>query len=389
MLADLQPHWIIYFELLQSQSGLSASIKDKKNQVPLHHAAANKRTTLQVIEALLAAYSDGAESKDEYGRLPLHVALKGRASYDVLKSLLQSYPEAAKVKNKDSQLPIHYAAEYDSPLPFIKELLALYPQGACAKNNFQKLALHLSLDGKASNETPLELLLADLPTFHSKARDQVSGLSWTSIMDYPNISIERIKFLVRSVFEMFPSDVHQLAHAKDAKGREAISICHAEVRALMNEYLLFLKRFELQQGQPVHKSATSIVYYAWDFYSVKETPKRVALKFMKVKQQFLRELAARSVSELDGDYVLDILLSFDGDALGLDYQKNLDRTGLSDYRYCLVLPADRSLKEIIDKERIAGRDMEAVRNISAQMARALDHLHCRMRIHGDIKVMHS
>jgi len=85
--------------------------------------------------------------------------------------------------------------------------------------------------------------------------------------------------------------------------------------------------------------------------------------------------------------VLNVLSSYDGDELGQEYVKHLVRLGLSEYLYCLALPAaDRSLKEIIDKERIAGgRDIEAVRSIASQMARALEHMHSKGRIHGDLK----
>ena len=49
--------------------------------------------------------------------------------------------------------------------------------------------------------------------------------------------------------------------------------------------------------------------------------------------------------------MLSVTHSYSGDELAADFTDGLNRLGLSEYRYCLALPAaDRSLKEIIDKE---------------------------------------
>jgi hypothetical protein len=76
---------------LQAKPELAA-IKNKEGDLALHLAAANKATSLQVIEALLVAFADGIKQQNNDGQAPLHAALQGRATREVL-SLLGSHPE--------------------------------------------------------------------------------------------------------------------------------------------------------------------------------------------------------------------------------------------------------------------------------------------------------
>lgn len=114
----------------------------------------------------------------------------------------------------------------------------------------------------------------------------------------------------------------------------------------------------------------------------------VALKFMKQKDQFDKELAARE--GLDPAYVITVLRTYSHEdpiaGSSFDYMDEVKARGLQDYPYCLVLPAaDRTLKHIIDHEHIAGRDFDAIKSIGAQLARAVGHLHSKGRIHCDLK----
>ena len=81
-------------------------------------------------------------------------------------------------------------------------------------------------------------------------------------------------------------------------------------------------------------------------------------------------------------------------------QEEVQRLGLGqelgcEYRYCVVLPAgDRTLKEIIDKMKIASREMGQVRGVSMQVICALGRVHADvmplniMRVGaGDIKLI--
>ena len=60
-----------------------------------------------VVSALLVAFAQAAETKDNYGKLPLHVAALYQASVEVVSALLVSFPQAAETKDKDGGLPLH------------------------------------------------------------------------------------------------------------------------------------------------------------------------------------------------------------------------------------------------------------------------------------------
>jgi hypothetical protein len=203
-----------------------------------------------------------AQERDDDGHLPLHVALEARASLAVLSYLLALYPDAAMTKDKWERLPLHLVCN-GTPVEFVIELLAIFSQGARERKSGGQVPLYRAIVNKASIDALLVLLLADLPFFFDeqdgifKPRDQDG--SWMIIMDHPNATVEQVVFLIKHVLEKWPGLAEQLAHLMDSKGREAISICIPEGRALMNAYLLFLGRYDLQSWPPIHKSATAIV----------------------------------------------------------------------------------------------------------------------------------
>lgn len=116
-------------------------------------------------------------------------------------------------------------------------------------------------------------------------------------------------------------------------------------------------------------------------------PAPVALKFMKEKKQFLKELEGRE--GLEPIYVITVLRTYshdDATSGSYDYMDEVMARGLQEYPYCLVMPrADRTLKHVIDHEHLCGRDFDAIKQICSQLARAVGHLHSRGRIHGDLK----
>jgi len=215
------------------------------------------------ILSLLVTIPASASRKDEYGYTPLHAALESDPPLDVLFGLLAAWPEASRIKNNEGFLPLHIAVQFQTPLAFVTELLAAYPQGVRERERGGRIPIEYALKKNATDEVLLALLLADMPYDLNKddgsPTQQEHAGSWTHIMDHPDASLEQVKFLVKSVLDKFPTLAQLLAHTKDAKGREAIFICRSEIRAVMQTYLLFLGRFDVQQGPPVHKSATSIV----------------------------------------------------------------------------------------------------------------------------------
>ena len=58
--------------------------------------------------------------------------------------------------------------------------------------------------------------------------------------------------------------VEMLAYSKDFKGRLAIDYAMPEIKAALQERLLFLGRYDFVKGPPLHKSATCVVLKAYD-----------------------------------------------------------------------------------------------------------------------------
>ena len=73
--------------------------------LPLH-ASCIFRSPLAVIEALVAAYSDGAQMKDDQDMLPLHLAGRNGASKGVVLTLLYAFPEALGIRDRKGRTPL-------------------------------------------------------------------------------------------------------------------------------------------------------------------------------------------------------------------------------------------------------------------------------------------
>lgn len=72
--------------------------------LPLH-AVCVFRSPLAVIEALVSAYPDGAQMKDDQEMLPIHLACRNGASKGVVLTLLYVFPESLQVKDRKGRTP--------------------------------------------------------------------------------------------------------------------------------------------------------------------------------------------------------------------------------------------------------------------------------------------
>jgi serine/threonine protein kinase/Leucine-rich repeat (LRR) protein len=144
-------------------------------------------------------------------------------------------------------------------------------------------------------------------------------------------------------------------------------------------------------------------------------PKDVCLKFMHNKEQYLTEIEVRNKAHLDPSCVIAVLRCFDGDRvaaavttdsddpegtqahnsadthhdhLDVMFRNDAISKGFDDYPYCIVMvKADHSLKHIIDHNHIVGNDWDTIKTIFRQVTHAVDHMHGRKMIHGDLKPM--
>ena len=125
-------------------------------------------------------------------------------------------------------------------------------------------------------------------------------------------------------------------------------------------------------------------------------PRKVALKLMRRKDQFNRELATREC-QFNSDYVMDVLRTHPSEEQRNGWPKvvtdivvdpitgTLKKADAEKF-FLLVTPlADRNLFVAFKQERWAGKDMEEVRQVFIQLVKCVDHMHEKGVLHADIK----
>ena len=187
---------------------------------------------------------------------------------------------------------------------------------------------------------------------------------------------------VSSILDTYIDRLSLLMSARDAIGRKAIDIATPTYKLSMLERSYLFRRYEIREGPPEHVSETCKVFLAKDH---NDGGRNVALKFIRIRNHFEREVRVRQNCQFDDKYVISTLRLHDGDG---DKEKmfgdEAERKGY--YRYCLVmLAAERNLGAVLIHEHIAGRDWNKLRLISKQLIEALKHVHEKGYIHGDVK----
>lgn len=205
---------------------------------------------------------------------------------------------------------------------------------------------------------------------------------------------------VEQVIETFESQIRLLAYCTDDMGRRAVDVACGRNREAIFRRVYIHGRFDLKDGLPEHSSATSVVYIAKDHghslnvhqenrLAIRNVPSLIALKFMRNRDQFMKELIGRRVGDFSASHVIPVLMAFDGDGCSSeDVKFRMDSTkkGFQDYPYCIVMEAGSySLKHVIDHERVVRYDWVEIKGIVRTLARCLQHVHSKGYVHGDLK----
>lgn len=138
-----------------------AKSKDQDGWLPIH-CGSFYGAGQGVIDTLLVAYPKGAQSKDDEGRLPIHYACLKGAGTGVVESLLGTYPKGAQSKDDEGRLPIHHACSKGAPDGVIMALLNSSPKGAQSKDDQGRLPIHHACR-KNSSEKIIKALIKTYP----------------------------------------------------------------------------------------------------------------------------------------------------------------------------------------------------------------------------------
>ncbi len=243
---------------------------------------------------------------------------------------------------------------------------------------------------------------------------------WFYILEIRDVDEVKLGNRVQDFVQTYTS----LAYAKDPHGRVAVDMATPYNKQVINSIFLWHGRYRVVESRPEHQSATCYVYRALDESDVDENGnfRQVALKLVRMKAHFQREIMART-REFHPDYVVDIIARFPptdeeleswpDDVSALVTAATNDRlrkgsviegagggagddvgsTGVStkaeaEQFFCLVMPyASRNMFVALKQERFAGRNMEEVRHIFTQLLTCASHLHERGVLHADLKTL--
>lgn len=102
----------------------------------------------------------------------------------------------------------------------------------------------------------------------------------------------------------------ELADAKDVQGRGAEEVATAKNKKAIKALYLWHGKYRLTASKPEHTSATCQVYRAVDEVSG-DSMVPVALKVMRVREQWLREVEFRQHLQFNSEYVIEVMASFE------------------------------------------------------------------------------
>jgi serine/threonine protein kinase/Leucine-rich repeat (LRR) protein len=203
--------------------------------------------------------------------------------------------------------------------------------------------------------------------------------------------------VVQRLLGKYDGQAEVLAASVDSVGRRCVDLASPRCKEALSQSLMLHRKFELKQGPPEHKSATSLVRFATmhtraaddDGASSETVQTSVALKFMKHRAQYVTEIGARSSGNFDGEYVIMVKESYDGESSedeNVAFRASAIKKGYLDYKFCVVMDvADNNLQRVILQQHIAGYDWDMIKLITKSLCGCLQHLHARNVVHGDLK----
>ena len=317
---------------------------DHNKYTPLHVAAIAGR--LSVVEYLVAHGATIDIECTGWLRTPLMEAA-GYGSLSIVQFLIEKGASIDKA-DVNGVTPLHRAAQW-SHLFVLKYLIE---KGADKDKVAEGRDGGLTALTFATNEEVRSYLRALDGLKMSVTEDSLSTLKspqcslWFDmiLLDYPGATDK---------VQQFVAAYPELAFLKDAQGRVAMDMAIQSSRQVMQTLLLWHGRYSITERRPEHTSATCYVFKAIDERTIDhETgqPVKVALKLMRDKAQFQRELTARDKG-FAHEYVMNVLQTHphlvDLDKWGEEVAVEADATGQltkanAEKLFLLVMPLVRA-----------------------------------------------
>ena len=306
-----------------------------------------RSASIDAIQLLLDKTPEAASVSDDRGKLPIMKALEVRSDPSVIKLLLQAYPNATNVRFPDGISCLQYVIDRNFDMEYVRVLIPFF--------------------------MPIDKITGEPSSF-----DHDYG--WYRIISVTNPPDKYID-VVREILEEYAMHSEALGNAEDNMGRTATHIATPLCREAILSQMRFMGQYEFVSGAVEHESETCIVRFALDMI----TNTSVAMKFIKDKSQFNQEIIPRVTKALSAEYVVELLSSLEKDS-DPKFARELARKRYSQYVGCIVMPrADRTLEAIIAHEHIAGKEWGAIRLFFKQIVSAVEHMHDRGFVHGDLK----
>jgi ankyrin repeat protein len=339
--------------------GADVNALSKRRESPLHVACWAGH--LSCVKILLE-HNAVVNMKDaDYGDTPLHKAAEGGHVLCV-KCLLEASADF-NMRNRHGNTPLHYAALSGSVDCF--KMLVAAGADICARGQENKRPFNFFKRTSKRNEAMLSV------DFSLDALTGRSNELWFLLIQS---TVEGMGPRILEYVTRYP----QLAFALDAGGRCALDVASPSNRLAIHSSVLWHGRYRIIDEYPEHISPTCIVYRAVDeaVLDASGHPVRVAVKLMKYRDQFSKEIEMRNCG-FDNEMVVDILCcNPSADSNFLDYPEQVtvdfDAIGhptssackvtkaLAEQVYCTVMPlAEKNLFVSIKQENIA-QDIEEV-----------------------------
>ena len=258
-----------------------------------------------------------------------------------------------------------------------KAELVLHALGYCDEDKIHELYLTaLVWQGKSTWEREGSVISVEQHPKEATVQDVCLWLCGNNFERYAGL-FDKFRITGELLLQLTDEELKQDFEVTDIRDRKRL-------RQTIEKLGAFLGRYRFRPGRVTHSSHTSIVLFATDL----DMDSEVALKFMRDKEQYGREIQTRRLGgtetdrgRLDPEYVIDVLNHYE-----LDEDASLIDPRLRG-KYVLVMEkAERDMTDSLAHDGVAGRDRESIVRMLHDVISALLYFNDQLsHVHGDVK----